>query len=220
MILFFGEGTIRQVHKATDLIQYLPEDRKHHYRDGFSMAETVKTWVRANGRLPPSIASIVGSDRLNSAHFEYPTAVWGGGISMSDVMAFVPSGVIAVEGKAREPFGEEVRVWIDEEKDTNPRSPDHRLQVIKRYARAFGTGTEQPLLSLRYQLLHRTLSAALTARITEAERAWMIVQSFAPTDSTEHMQNRGDFDRYTEVVGGMPVLEGVKVGIAWAQEAM
>jgi hypothetical protein len=219
MTLFFGEGTNRPVHKPTDLIQYLPEDRKHHYRDGFSMAETAKAWVGANGRLPPSIARIVGSDRLNSAHFEYPTAVWGGGISMSDVMAFVPGSAIAVEGKAREPFGEEVRIWIHEQKNRNQLSPEHRQEVISRYARAFGLENEQPLLSLRYQLFHRTLSAALTARATGAGRAWMIVQAFAPLDSPEHLQNRGDFDRYIEVVGGMPVLEGVKVGIAWAQEA-
>ena len=128
------------------------------------------------------IANVVGSVDLVSAHFEYGVSVYGGGISMTDVMAFTEDAVIAVEAKAREPFDSLVLDWIDEEQARNPRSPPHRCQVVADYAQAFGVRFSA-LLPLRYQLLHRTLSAALTAR-ERSNRAWMIVQSFAPLNSS------------------------------------
>jgi hypothetical protein len=90
MKLFFGSGKNVPIRNATDLRERLQEDKKHHYQDGYSMAEAAKCWVLANGYLPPVIAGIVGSKELNSAHFEFPTPVWGGGIAMTDIMAFVP----------------------------------------------------------------------------------------------------------------------------------
>jgi len=218
MRLFFGGGTDRPVRVATDVRDYLPPDKCHQYAEGYSMAETAKAWLRANGCLPPSMANIVGDDRLETGHFEYPTKVWGGGLSMTDVMAFIPGSVIAVEGKVREPFDDEVSTWIGREEHSNKKSPDHRRAVIKRYAQAFNVGSEERLFDVRYQLLHRTLSAALTARRRGATRAWMIVQSFAPIDCPEHTQNRADFDRYIGLVGSTPILKGVSVRLAWAQE--
>jgi hypothetical protein len=47
----------------------------------------------------------------------------------------------------------------------------------------------------------------------------MIVQSFAPATSDGHRTNRGDFNRFVEVVGTAPVIEGVRVQIGWADEA-
>jgi hypothetical protein len=140
--LFFGIGTTRPILQATDLVHHLPTERRHHYADDYSMAETAKCWVAAGGRLPQSIVQLVGSDVLDTAHFEYPVKVWGGGTSMTDVMAFIPDGIIAVEGKGRETFDEEVRNWIYKEEAKNPRSPRHRLRVIEEYARTFGVQWE------------------------------------------------------------------------------
>src|SRR5215208_4696636 len=110
--LFFGEGTTKPVLVATDLIGYLREDRRHHYRDGYSMAEAAKRWVQASGRLPQQIPELVGTDVITIAHFEYEVSVWGGGKSTTDILAFLPDGVIAIEAKARESFDDEVRTWI------------------------------------------------------------------------------------------------------------
>jgi len=49
--LFFGEGVGRPIRIATDLVRYLRVDRRHHYRDGYSMAEAAKCWVQANARI-------------------------------------------------------------------------------------------------------------------------------------------------------------------------
>src|SRR6516225_7072633 len=72
MNLFFGFGKDRPVTVCTDVRDYLADDRKHHYRDGRSMAEASKCWCAANGSLPKSIAETVGNGELYAAHFEYP----------------------------------------------------------------------------------------------------------------------------------------------------
>jgi hypothetical protein len=68
--------------------------------------------------------------------------------------------VVAVEAKACESFDEEVRNWVHKEEAKNPRSPSHRLGVVDQYAKALCVRADA-LMELRYQLLHRTLSAAL-----------------------------------------------------------
>src|SRR3974377_919993 len=88
-------------------------DRKRQYQDGYSMAEAAKCWVAAGDCLPSTIAAVIGGNELNSAHFEYPTTVWGGGTAMTDIMAFLPNGVVAVEAKLNEPFDVIVSDWID-----------------------------------------------------------------------------------------------------------
>jgi hypothetical protein len=150
--------------------------------------------------------------------YRYSVAMTGSGRKAITSVLDVPRPqTFAVEHKARETFDEEVRNWIDEDAEKNPRSPPHRLRVIGRYAQAFGTRIED-LLDLRYQLLHRTLAASLTARRYGRRRAWMIVQSFAPVSCVEYASNRADFDRYMAIVGKVPVLQSIPVRLAWVDE--
>jgi hypothetical protein len=211
--LFFGQGTSNPIVSAVDLRDYLRDDLKYQYQDGFSMAEAAKCWVAAAGCVPPSIAALVGSDKLSSAHFEFPTLVWGRGTAMTDVMAFSPDCVIAVEAKVIEPFDDLVSVWIDRNAK-NVRSPPHRKKTIERYAQAFGVAFDD-LLHVRYQLLQRTLAAALTARSNGISQAWMIVQSFAAPDSDGHERNYADFRRFRKLVGDAPILGGQRVRLEW-----
>lgn len=217
MKLFFGLGTSQPVLVATDVREYLSEDKRCQYQDGYSMAEAAKSWVSAEGYLPKLIAAIVGNKELNSAHFEYPTKVWGGGTAMTDVMAFMPNGIIAVEAKVNEPFDNLVSVWIDIKKRDNPNSPDHRKGVIRQYANAFGVAYES-LLNIRYQLLQRTLCAAITANDMGLSKAWMIVQHFGNGSGDHDQTNLSDFNRFAALVGIAPVIEGVPVQIAWAED--
>jgi hypothetical protein len=218
MKLFFGPNKDRQVTVCTDVRDCLPIDRRYQYQDGFSMAEAAKSWVAAAGHLPKNIANMVGSKELLAAHFEYPTRVWGGGIAMTDIMAFLPNSIIAVEAKVNEPFDDLVSAWIFREEKKNAESPPHRTGVIQRYAQAFGIKSEK-LLDIRYQLLQRTLCAALTARAQGASQAWMLVQSFAsPSGGDGHLTNRSDFDRFTTLLGSSPNIEGVCVRIGWVSD--
>jgi hypothetical protein len=165
MALYIGNDTSRRLTHPTQLLDALPPERRYQFKEGRSMAEAAKGWVAAGGRLPHSIAKVTGSDELLRAHFEYGTRVWGGGTGQTDVMAFVPDAVIAVEAKVDESFDQIVLDWICAEHRENPRSPPHRLGVIQRYADALAVSLRQ-LMELRYQLLQRTLCAALTAQGT------------------------------------------------------
>jgi hypothetical protein len=213
--LFFGPGTDRPIRTAIDVLGYLHEDKKYQYRDGFSMAEAAKSWVAANGSLPLEIARVVGSDTLDRAHFEYPTRVWGGGTAMTDVTAFVPDGVIAVEAKVDETFDDLVSVWMKREAARNPRSPDHRRKVIQKYADSFKI-SEDALMNVRYQLLQRTLCAAIVARDAGVNNAWMIVHSFPSTRTGIKNTNRSDFDSFLALIGRSPILDGICIKFAWA----
>ncbi|PDT73057.1 hypothetical protein CO675_32155 [Bradyrhizobium sp. C9] len=161
----------------------------------------------------------MGSDQLEAAHFEYPTRVWGGGFSMTDIMAFIPNAVVAVEAKVDEPFDELVSNWIFKEEQNNSDSPPHRTAVIQRYASALRLESVQ-LLNIRYQLLQRTLAVAITAKEQSLSKAWMIVQSFSPTITQSKSTNRDDFDRFVELVGAAPTIENVQVRLAWASDLL
>ena len=213
MKLFFGPGKSKPVVSAIDVQGYLRNDIKYQYQDGRSMAEAAKCWVAAGDLLPETIATVVGHNDLISAHFEFPTPVWGGGTAMTDVMAFLPDCIIAVEAKVDEPFDDLVSDWIIRD-DRNSKSPPHRRKIIERYAEALKVEVAE-LAGIRYQLLQRTLCAALTARSEGQSQSWMIVQSFAAANSTGHQRNRADFDRFRNVVGRTPTLKGQRVQLHW-----
>jgi hypothetical protein len=213
--LYFGSGTDKPVIIAADVRGYLEENKKHQYQHGYSMAEAAKSWVCAGGYLPSSIATIVGSDELDVAHFEFPTKVWGGGTAMTDVMAFIPNSVIAVEAKVDEPFDDVVSDWIGREAARNPRSPSHRQRAIHKYAETLMVSADR-LLDIRYQLLQRTLCASIVARARSLSEAWMIVQHFPRGAASERVTNRSDFATFVGLVGEAPLVEGVRVHLAWA----
>lgn len=217
MKLFFGSGKNRPMAVCTDVRDYLPENKRYQYKDGRSMPEAAKCWVAANGHLPESIAGVVGNSELISGHFEYPTPAWGGGISMTDIMAFVPNGVIAVQAKVDERFDDLVSAWTFKEEERNSRSPPHRTEVIQGYAKTFGVRSIH-LLDVRYQLLHRTLCAALAAKKLNGSQAWMIVQAFPTPTAEGHLSNRTDFDHFVAVVGNALKIDGVSVRLAWVSE--
>jgi len=122
------------------------------------------------------------------------------------------------EAKVNEPFDDIVSAWIFDKEMTNARSPPHRTKVIQRYARAFGKRSVQ-LLDIRYQLLQRTLRAALTAAEHGSSRAWMVVHAFSSGAVTDgHQRNRSDFDKFVSLVGSAPTIENVCVRIAWVSD--
>jgi hypothetical protein len=218
MPLHFGAGEDKPVRRPEDVQGYLHPDKKHHYRNGYSMAEAAKCWCAAQPLLPAKVAALVGAPDLPRAHFEYPTRVWGGGTAMADVMAFIPNGVIAVEAKVNEAFDDLLGDWIERDGKANPRSPDHRRKVVGQYAEGLGVKADD-LLAIRYQLLQRTLGAARTAKAAGLPHAWMVVQDLSYGRGHGHARNRADYDAFVTLVGPMPSLEGMPVQLAWIDEA-
>lgn len=123
-------------------------------------------------------------------------------------------GIIAVEGKVEESFAEPVSQWND--------SPGKRAR-LEALCGCLGLGPTL-VMSLRYQLLHRTASAIYEARRYRCHHAIMLVHSFSP-------RHRGfdDFVAFSHAMD-MPIdkpdrcsppklCEGVSLRLAWVSDA-
>lgn len=94
--------------------------------------------------------------------------------------------MIAVERKAREPFGELVRDW-----NTGEGKAERLADLCAR----LGLDPAE-VGGLRYQLLHRTVSALLEAARCGASEALMLVHSFDATDASF-----GDYRAFATALG-------------------
>jgi hypothetical protein len=118
--------------------------------------------------------------------------------SQSDIWVILRTYVglvsLVIEGKAGEGFAETVGEWRKEASAEK----DKRLAFL---CEQLGL-TKQPSDEIRYQLLHRTVSALLEAERVDAAIAAMIIVSF-----TDDPRSRDDFGAFTSVLGG-PVSSG------------
>jgi hypothetical protein len=137
--------------------------------------------------------------------------------SQTDILALVAGpgglGVIAVEGKAREPFGPRVSEWND--------SPGKQARLENLCGHL---GLEPAHVGeLRYQLLHRTVSGLHEANRYGAREALMLVHSFDPADSSLE-----DYQRFAGALGltgaelgavtSTIVCSGINLRLAWVKE--
>lgn len=131
--------------------------------------------------------------------------------SMTDVMAYGRTAtgervVLAVEGKADEVFAGRVSSWVrgdqpDGHLSLPPRpSRKRRLAFLAKHL-GLGISTQS---DLRYQLLHRTVSAVLEAQLHGAVAAVVLVHAFGP-DSPE---NWSDFSAFIHELGGAAPVKG------------
>lgn len=135
--------------------------------------------------------------------------------SMTDLMAYGcnakgDSVVIAVEGKADEPFASPVWAWVrgDAKNKSIAVSPRptrlRRLEFLSKHlAKAIPSDSK-----LRYQLLHRTVSAVLEAQLHGAVTALVLVHAFGP----EAPDNVADFSNFLCELGGGETTKGTVAG--------
>ncbi len=158
-------------------------------------------WEASEPELPPEISAALTKsadpDLLNlellAAIPEWETKLPGGiTASHTDVLAITRNDrglvVLAVEAKVDEPFGP----TIGEKRAGASIGQRERLAYLERQL-----GAPEPLRgSIRYQLVHRTVAALLSARSFHAHAGVMLVHSFSPTNKW-----REDFDGFVEAVG-------------------
>jgi hypothetical protein len=140
-------------------------DPSKQWRSGFSTKTLTQSWEAAAG-LPPEIASMlrVLDDKpgLLLAIPEHKVPLPGGsrGESQNDLFVLVWAGertlAVTIEGKVDEPFGQLLSEW-----KANA-SPGKRQRLAFLCDR-LGLCEEQLPPDLRYQLLHRTVSALIEA---------------------------------------------------------
>jgi len=150
---------------------------------------------------------------------EYKVSIPGGGRqSQPDLFVLAKSNdqliSIIVEGKASEPFGKLVEDWL---KDASP-GRQVRLNFL---CSQLGLDPEG-VLNIRYQFLHRTVSALITARRFNATIALMLVHSFSSND-----QGFDDYQRFAGLFGTQPEknqiyevgdLDGLSLSIGWVSD--
>ncbi|MDQ2983474.1 MAG: HD domain-containing protein [Actinomycetota bacterium] len=177
---FFAGKTLGTPHDAR---AYLADPIKH-WRPDYSALELARSWIGAAG-LPPSVSRVLATCsayaqcRLIEGLFEREVELGTRGhASQTDLLALVQLadgyGVIAVEGKAREPFGDVVSKW---------NKSDGKQARLKDLCKQLGLDLAD-VGPLYYQLLHRTVSALREARRYGAQEALMLVHSFDPGDTS------------------------------------
>ena len=169
--------------ESTDDWRRLLADPDKHWRDGYSAKMLATRWQSAGGFPAAVVASFRASaiPLLQQLEFvagfpEHKVELPGGRRpSQTDIMALARAGrelvAVAVEGKVEESFGELVGDW--RKKDT-----DGKVERLAFLTDRLGLGGRD-LDGIRYQLLHRTVSALLTAESFAARHAVMLVHSFS-----------------------------------------
>lgn len=173
--------------KGPESWQHLLVGRDRHWKPGYSAYTLAHCWENADG-FPREIeelfehSSIAGFQavELVLAIPEYPVPLKGGRRpSYNDIFALGKGSdgeliAIAVEGKVSESFGPTLKQW-------NAKQSPGRQARLDYLTGELGLTSDLPP-TLRYQLLHRTVSALLEARRFNASSAVMIVHSFSDSE--------------------------------------
>ena len=180
---------------------------KLHWKSGRSAMSAAACWEESEPQLPREISAVLeasGDKSLTSLEMLVAIPEWevelpgGDRPSQTDVLAIARNElglvVLGVEAKVDEPFGPTLG-----EKKVN--ASDGQLDRISYLERELGCASSLDN-SIRYQLLHRTVSAILTARSFHAGVAVMLVHSFSPDSRW-----REDFEAFAAAIGGNRVTD-------------
>jgi hypothetical protein len=163
-------------------------DPEKQWRTGFSAKTLAACWQTADD-FPASVRVVFDQSPFTLFHGvemllgvpEWKVPLPGGSrASQTDlfVLARASTGLIAitVEGKVDEPFDKTVTEWLSAD-EVESAGKKKRLDYL-RGELGIAPAAAGPL---RYQLLHRTVSALIEARRFAAPHALMLVHSFSPT---------------------------------------
>jgi hypothetical protein len=182
---------------AEDWKSFLAEPDRQ-WKTGFSARSLAYSWESAEG-FPPEVARLFVQSNIAAFHQieillafpEYKVLLPGGATaSQNDVFILAKDSLghlvtITVEGKVSESFGPTLEEW-----NTLPsRGKTDRLKSIHDQLAL----TDIIPSDIRYQLLHRTVSAVIEGRRFNARSAVMIVHSFS--------RDQVWFEDYLKIIG-------------------
>jgi hypothetical protein len=185
-------------------------DPQLHWKRGASALELAASWelgASSSRGLPDAVARVldahpatVGAE-LIAAFPEHRVPLPGGSrASQTDLWALLKvrggTASMAVEGKAREPFGPTIDEWLQDA------SPEKRTR-LSALCRTLGLGPIENA-ELRYQLFHRAASAVIEGERTGARTAVLVVQNFLPETRTW-----ADFAAFAQLFGATACRDGV-----------
>lgn len=205
-------------HSPDDWKQFLADPEKH-WRTGYSARTLAYAWHEADG-FPREVRAVLGQQFPDIEMLlgipEHKVALPGGGrASQTDLWVLARAGddlvSIAVEGKVSETFGPTVDEWLVDASD----GKRVRLSFLRAQ---LGCGEVVPG-TVRYQLLHRAVSAILEAKRFRARHAVLLVHSFSRT--REWLE---DFIAFGALLGAdagadrmttVRECDGVKFSVGW-----
>jgi hypothetical protein len=198
----------------------LAEPDKHWAR-GYSARTLAHCWEDADG-FPLEIHRVLSQhpalDPIEPLLIfpEWKVSLVGGARpSQNDVWVLAKSqnGLvsIAVEGKVEEPFGKTLGEWKADASMGKEVRLTYLLEIL---------GLRELIPdTIRYQLLHRAVSAVIEAERFGAQHAVMLIHSFSPTNKWF-----GDFDAFVSLFGRKAeidrlvttvVLKGMPLHLGW-----
>ena len=199
--------------------------KKGHWKDDFSAKALAESWEAKPDGFPESVQYVFLNaapplfehTELLFAFPEYKVRLPGGNrASQNDifVIAKAEGGLISimVEGKAEESFDRTIAEWLGT--DTSDGKKDRLGFLLVQ----LNLHVNQ-VMDIKYQLLHRTVSAMLEAKKVNAPHALMLVHSFS--------KNYKGYNHYAEFVSlfgltagkerivGPVALNGTEVYFGW-----
>lgn len=169
--------------KPEDWKSLLAEPNKQ-WKTGYSAKALAYCWQEAND-FPECVINVFKKSgiklfrniELLLAFPEYKVILPGGARpSQNDIFILAKGNnqlvSIMVEGKVSEPFGDTIAEW----REANSEGKHIRLKFL---LEELGLEENEPISTIRYQLLHRTASAIIEAKRFKAENALMLVHSFS-----------------------------------------
>lgn len=190
-----------------------------HWKKGASAMTAAAAWEAASGEVPSEISALLSATAepplidlsLLAAIPEWEVALPGGATtSNTDVMALCRNDhglcVLAVEAKVLEDFGP----LVGEKRAAGSTDQASRLAYLHQLLRV-GRFDD----SIRYQLLHRTASAILTARAFHAATAVMLVHAFGTPSARKQ-----DFAAFCLAMGAAEVVPDVYKVVSHARPSL
>jgi hypothetical protein len=198
-----------------------------HWKKGYSAKALASCWKEAND-FPKSVKTVFKKSGMNIfknielllAIPEYEVSLSGGlRPSQNDIFILARGNdqliSITVEGKVSEDFGKPIAKW-KQEKDEKM-NKEERLNFLKQELNL----KERAIDHIRYQLLHRTVSAIIEAKRFNAKTALVLVHSFSP--SYEHFEDYNQFLGLFGLAGekdsltGPVNINGVDLYFSWVR---
>lgn len=157
---------------------------KKQWRTGFSAKTLAHCWEEANG-FPQEVAQVFRGSNLEVfkeidllmaiPEHKVPLPPMARAPSQNDIFVLAKAQnkliSIIIEGKVSEPFGETLNQW-----NKNPSSG--KIERLNFLTNQLGVPGKLPQ-NIRYQLLHRTVSAILEAKRFTSKTAVMLIHSFS-----------------------------------------
>ena len=170
---------------SPDMWRNLLAQPKKQWKKGYSARALAYCWQEADG-FPKSVVTTFQKSKINLfgdvellfAFPEYKVPLPGGKReSQNDIYVIAKSNndliSIMIEGKVNEPFDKPVSSWISNSSGNSGKQ--ERLDFLLNKLTLNQTQVQQ----IRYQLLHRTVSAIIEAQRIGAKNALMLVHSFS-----------------------------------------